>query len=682
MRNPTLYSILVTVAFYIMTPLLWCAILKDENICRPTEDNNGIDLISSLYFASVTISTVGYGDITIFSGEDYVENWRIFIAVLYMCLSLVVSVVGLQAGLDGSYNPFKKRIDIFLSRCYDIVNEKKNLDKYEDSMMRMKWIKIAELIEIMLIFFFLNLLGVIFLRIFLAFDNETETIMSWMESFYWAVQTTTTVGFGDVETPHSFKWFLLFYLAISTYFVGNSIGRLRDLGQRLEAMQAMYLWEQQEATYEMLSDFSGRTDHATTEDGEDVDIEPEIDQYEFTIASLVLMGKITSEDVHPIIQKFKRLTKTNKITAADVAGPNKKKKSKMNEPAQGSISRSSSTFSVGKKIAIAFKEEVLGNSLLKDDSLVASDSSIIADDKASFSLPHNTFAIGIDDSKIQRKLITKFFTTAGIPEDHCTIIGDGKDEIMGFEDFVIKYMEEHENDFVLVIVDENLDVATEDNKLQTISGSACVANIRRHLPTHLERQTFFLIRSANDSSSDVALYKSRAHGFLPKAPIKQGGVLGVLAPKWIRRFPPSQFNHLTDVDNSPKKADTANNGIACSPMDIAQLLSDIDQLFTGDMVANIHQIKDSMHELKGDLLTLNSRFSVTPIIGLINSILILQSEIAISQKWHDLKESINDLLSSIERNFQIPCNTFALAIDDSQIQRKLLSRFFSFAGVL
>ena len=48
----------------------------------------------------------------------------------------------------------------------------------------------------MLIFFFLNLLGVIFLRIFLAFDNETETIMSWMESFYWAVQTTTTVGFG------------------------------------------------------------------------------------------------------------------------------------------------------------------------------------------------------------------------------------------------------------------------------------------------------------------------------------------------------------------------------------------------------------------------------------------------------------------------------------------------------
>lgn len=244
---------------------------------------------------------------------------------------------------------------------------------------------------------------------------------------------------------------------------------------------------------------------------------------------------------------------------------------------------------------------------------------------------------------------------------------------MGFEDFVIKYMEGHENDFVLVIVDENLDVNTEDNELQTISGSACVANIRKHLPPHLERQTCFLIRSANDSSSDVALYKSRAHGFLPKVPIKQGGVLGVLAPKWIRRFPPSQFNHLTEMDPSPKIAGIASHGIACSPMDIAQLLSDIDQFFKGDVVANLHQIKDSMHELKGDLLTLNSRFSVTPIIGLINSMLLSQSDCAIAQKWDDLKKSINDLLSKIERNFHIPCNTFALAIDDSQIQRKVLT---------
>ena len=73
-------------------------------------------MLSNIFIYSNIHISLGYGDITIFSGEDYVENWRIFIAVLYMCLSLVVSVVGLQGGLDGIYNPFKKRIDIFLSR--------------------------------------------------------------------------------------------------------------------------------------------------------------------------------------------------------------------------------------------------------------------------------------------------------------------------------------------------------------------------------------------------------------------------------------------------------------------------------------------------------------------------------------------------------------------------------------
>lgn len=81
---------------------------------------------------------------------------------------------------------------------------------------------------------------------------------------------------GDVDVPNSFKWFLLFYLAISTYFVGNAIGKLRDVNKRLDAMRNLYLWQQQEASFEMLNDFSGRTDYTTTEDGRIVDVEPEM----------------------------------------------------------------------------------------------------------------------------------------------------------------------------------------------------------------------------------------------------------------------------------------------------------------------------------------------------------------------------------------------------------------------
>jgi hypothetical protein len=116
MRKPVLFSILVTLSFYIMSPILWCAILKDENICPASEDGSHNDWSSALYFASVTMSTVGYGDITVLGGEDFVENWRIFVGIIFMILSLVVSVVGLHAGLDTHFNPFRRRIDDFLRR--------------------------------------------------------------------------------------------------------------------------------------------------------------------------------------------------------------------------------------------------------------------------------------------------------------------------------------------------------------------------------------------------------------------------------------------------------------------------------------------------------------------------------------------------------------------------------------
>merc|ERR1711957_133055 len=102
------------------------------------------------------------------------------------------------------------------------------------------------------------------------------------------------IGYGDLETPASLQWFSLLYLAISTYFVGSAFGKLGELSKKLESMQRLYLWQQfsEEASYMMLNDFSGRPrrgENINSEgDTEFVNFEPEIDQFEFTIASLVL----------------------------------------------------------------------------------------------------------------------------------------------------------------------------------------------------------------------------------------------------------------------------------------------------------------------------------------------------------------------------------------------------------
>ena len=197
-------------------------------------------------------------------------------------------------------------------------------------------------------------------------------------------------------------------------------------------MQRLYLWQQQEASFEMLSDFSGRKDHATNDEGKLIDINPEIDQFEFTVASLVLLGKITSEDVKPIIKRFKELTSTNKITAADVAGPAKKKTNKEVNFESGSQqsddgsdeeiqsqkpSSTNNAVSVGKKIALAFREEVLSSSAVNTvTKSMHDDDAAEAVDYTKFTLPKNTYAIAIDDSKLQRKLLSKYFDFAGIPE--------------------------------------------------------------------------------------------------------------------------------------------------------------------------------------------------------------------------------------------------------------------------
>ena len=80
--------------------------------------------------------------------------------------------------------------------------------------------------------------------------------------------------------------FMMLYLDLScssyAYLLSSSrtaLGNLGEIGQKAEDMQRFYLWQQQEASYSMLRDFSGRRDSENTngEEGNDaIDFEPEM----------------------------------------------------------------------------------------------------------------------------------------------------------------------------------------------------------------------------------------------------------------------------------------------------------------------------------------------------------------------------------------------------------------------
>lgn len=95
--------------------------------------------------------------------------------------------------------------------------------------------------------------------------------------------------------PDGQRFFQVFYLILSTYFAGTAISGLSGLKAELEQIRRETAWERREVNKTL-----GTELRETECDGK-------IDQYEFLLASLVQLGKIGSEDVIPIMDKFRSL---------------------------------------------------------------------------------------------------------------------------------------------------------------------------------------------------------------------------------------------------------------------------------------------------------------------------------------------------------------------------------------
>ena len=57
------------------------------------------------------------------------------------------------------------------------------------------------------------------------------------------------------------------------------------------------------------------------------------------------------------------------------------------------------------------------------------------------------------------------------------------------------------------------------------------------MPSDLSARCLVLMRSANDSAADIALYTQRTHGYFPKAIMQKDRTREILAPLWMERFP-------------------------------------------------------------------------------------------------------------------------------------------------
>merc|ERR1712113_234013 len=91
------------------------------------------------------------------------------------------------------------------------------------------------------------------------------------------------------------RWFQIFYLLISTFFVGDAIRKLVDIEDEIQHIRRVWAFERREVSRDMIEEFQ-----ANDNDGK-------IDQYEFVVTALLVLGKISSKDLYHIMKKFRTL---------------------------------------------------------------------------------------------------------------------------------------------------------------------------------------------------------------------------------------------------------------------------------------------------------------------------------------------------------------------------------------
>lgn len=146
MRSGAVGAALVIFGFFLFTPILFCGIIKDSQVCP--EDPTGRDRpyygwLTAVYFASTTMSTVGYGDVTVSKNT----RWSIFIGSVYMLLALVVAITAFSAAAEHAFqrtlSPLNEMTEKLLLKLTGKHEEKQLLYQH---IRKIKFIKITEIL--------------------------------------------------------------------------------------------------------------------------------------------------------------------------------------------------------------------------------------------------------------------------------------------------------------------------------------------------------------------------------------------------------------------------------------------------------------------------------------------------------------------------------------------------------
>jgi hypothetical protein len=270
------------------------------------------------------------------------------------------------------------------------------------------------------------------------------------------------------------------------------------------------------------------------------------------------------------------------------------------------------------------------------------------------SLPEDTWGVVIDDSSIQRKLMDRYLKIAGIEQNRRVVVGGTADEIYGFNDMVVKLVKSHPESKFLVIADENLDVLEGNVIHGSVSGSLCLQNVLERLDDDDASRVLALVRSANDSAKETDLYKTRAHGYLVKAPIDKSGVLKSIQPWWFRRFSaPVLDESLHSTSSCGTTAEIDDYDPFVDIKSALEVLNALSLTSRSSLLKRWRSIQDRLLALKGDLKSTMPRggLELSHIIHKIDAMRAGGCPDSLRDEWQSLQHHIELLLDNQRSNY-------------------------------
>jgi potassium channel subfamily K, other eukaryote len=251
--------------------------------------------IDTVYFIAITVTTVGYGDMS--PKSDAGKIFVMVFIVVGVALAGVMMTKITDWMLEKQKNAVKRSEEKAQERMQkDLAKLKQNLGAHvsEAELARSISIKEAEgkskveanpIASALVVISIVVTLGAVVM-------GELEGI-GFLDGCYWSIVTSTTVGYGDV-TPKSDdgRIFASFYAFITVGVMGWAVGQIASSAISTSVEAASHV-ESFKLTPESLVQMGGEKGY--------------VDQYDFAVAMMLAMGKATQEDFDLVANRFNEL---------------------------------------------------------------------------------------------------------------------------------------------------------------------------------------------------------------------------------------------------------------------------------------------------------------------------------------------------------------------------------------